>query len=194
MSGTRFVAYFFNCLDNNEKSLSISIEVLREKSLLSSKKEAREKAGNILKSWKNQKWMMINIGLIDIFWLLEQTSKRLQKVELCPWEIMTNVNGDVLEKQLDKKLWAALDMNVEKILSGEYKGQQTTVFQMFRRGRSADDIRQSSLSLLLTIQNRLSSLCRNIVDNLDKRPKNVKDHKSTDIIKTMGKCLNVRYS
>ena len=59
-------------------------------------------------------------------------------------------------------------------------------------GRSADDIRQISLSLLQTIQNRLSSLCRNIADNLDKRLKNVKDHKSTDIIKTMGKCLNVR--
>ena len=210
MSSTRFVAYFFKCLDNNEKSLSISIEVLREKSLLSSKKEIQEKAGNILKCWKTQQWMAINIGLIDIFRLLGQTSKRLQKVELFPWEIvdiqenvikdlremaeikMTNEKGNDLEKQFDKKLWTALDMNIEKILRGEYKGQETTVFQMFRRGRSADDIRQSSLSLLLTIQNRLSSFCRIVANNLEERLNNVKDHKSTNLIKTMGKCLNVR--
>ena len=213
MSSTRFAAYFFKCLDNNEKSLSISIEVLREKSLLSSKKEIQEKAGNILKCWKTQQWMAINIGLIDIFRLLGQTSKRLQKVELFPWEIvdiqenvikdlrkmseikMTNEKGNDLEKQFDKKLWTALDMNIEKILRGEYKGQETTVFQMFRRGRSADDIRQSSLSLLLTIQNRLSSFCRIVANNLEERLNNVKDHKSTNLIKTMGKCLNVkRYS
>ena len=210
MSSTRFAAYFFKCLDNNEKSLSISIEVLREKSLLSSKKEIQEKAGNILKCWKTQQWMAINIGLIDIFRLLGQTSKRLQKVELFPWEIvdiqenvikdlrkmseikMTNEKGNDLEKQFDKKLWTALDMNIEKILRGEYKGQETTVFQMFRRGRSADDIRQSSLSLLLTIQNRLSSFCRIVANNLEERLNNVKDHKSTNLIKMMGKCLNVR--
>ena len=54
MSNTRFVAYFYDCLDNNEKSLSISIEVLKEKSVSSAKKETKEKAGRILKSWKTQ--------------------------------------------------------------------------------------------------------------------------------------------
>ena len=104
---------------------------------------------------------------------------------------MTNEKGNDLEKQFDKKLWTALDMNIEKILRGEYKGQETTVFQMFRRGRSADDIRQSSLSLLLTIQNQLSSFCRIVANNLEERLNNVKDYKSTNLIKTMGKCLNV---
>ena len=36
---------------------------------------------------------------------------------------MININGDVLEKEFDKKLWTVLDMNVEKIFRGEYKGQ-----------------------------------------------------------------------
>ena len=54
MSGTRFVAYYYGCLANNEKSLSISIEVLKEKSETRSKKETREKARDILKSWKTQ--------------------------------------------------------------------------------------------------------------------------------------------
>ena len=38
MSSTRFVAYLFDCLSNNEKSLAISIEVLKEKSVSRSQK------------------------------------------------------------------------------------------------------------------------------------------------------------
>ena len=90
--------------------------------------------------------MAINIGLIDFFRLLRHTSKKLQKVELFPWEVvdiqenliidlrkmaeieMTDIYGKDLQKEFDKKLWTALDMNIEKILRGEYKGQDTTVF------------------------------------------------------------------
>ena len=47
-------------------------------------------------------------------------------------------------------------MNVEKVLTGEYKGQEMTEIN-FRRGRSADDLNQSSASFsLLTVQNYLS--------------------------------------
>ena len=85
LSDTRFVAYFGDCLSNNEKSLKISIMVLKEKSTdLSSKKEVRDKAGRILKQWKTQQWMMANLGLIDVFTVLGNTSKSLQKVEQFP--------------------------------------------------------------------------------------------------------------
>ena len=50
--------------------------------MYSSKKETKEKAGRILKSWKTQQWMRTNLGLIDIFKLLGKGSKRLQTVEL----------------------------------------------------------------------------------------------------------------
>ena len=40
-------------------------------------------------------------------------------------------------------------MEAQKILSEDYKGQDTTVFQVFKRERTADDIRKSSLSLLM---------------------------------------------
>ena len=209
LSSTRFVGYFGACLENNEKSLAISIEVLKEKSLNSAKKEAREKAGEILKKWKTQQWMMIHLGLIDIFNLLGVMSKRFQKVEVFPWQIidiqedmisalknmsnikLTNAAGDIIEKDLDKKLWPALEKNVENVLKGEYKGQETTVFQQFRRGRSADDIKQSSIRVLLTVQNRLGSLCKAIASKFEERIGREKDHKSAEIIKTMGECLNI---
>ena len=210
MSGTRFVAYYYGCLANNEKSLSISIEVLKEKSETSSKKETREKARDILKSWKTQQWMMTNLGLIDIFRQLGQVSRNMQTVELFPWEILeiqdgmirtlrkmgdiklTNDTGETFEDKFDKELWIELGLNVEKVLKGEYRGQDTTVFQMFRRGRSADAIKQSSLSLLTTVQNRLSSLCSDIASKFEERLNVEKDHQSTELIRSMGKCLNIQ--
>ena len=95
---------------------------------------------------------MIHLGLIDIFNLLGVMSKRLQKVEVFPWQIvdiqedmiaalkkmadikLTNEAGDIIENELDKNLWPALENNIENVLKGEYKGQETTVFHQFRRG------------------------------------------------------------
>ena len=45
------------------------------------------------------------------------------------------------------------------ILSEDYKSQDTIVFQVFRREIIADDIRKISLSLIITVENRLASLC-----------------------------------
>ena len=209
MSSTRFVAYLYECLSNNEKSLSISINVLEEKSVSSSSKETQEKAGRLLRSWKTQQWMLTNLGIIDIFRLLGKVSKKLQTVELFPWEIhgaqerlisnlrnmanlkLTDEDGEVFDKNFDAVYWDSLGKEVEKVISGEYKGQEASVLQGFRRGRSADDISRSSLSLLITVQNRLSSLCSAIADRLEDRLSREKDHKSTDLVKTTGKCLNI---
>ena len=53
---------------------------------------------------------------------------------------LTDEDGDIFEKRFDEKLFANLDKDADKIRIGEYRGQDTTVFQVFRRGRSADDI------------------------------------------------------
>ena len=70
--------------------------------------------------------MLINLGLIDIFRLLGQVSKKLQTVELFPWEIigtqtdliralrgmaelrLTDFDGEAFEYSFDKVLWASL--------------------------------------------------------------------------------------
>ena len=77
-------------------------------------------------------------------------------------------------------------MNVEKVLSSEYKGQEKTDIN-FRRGRSADVLNQSSASFsLLTVQNHLSIFCRTLACKLEERLGNEKDYKSTELIKSMG--------
>ena len=209
ISATRFVAYFYDCLSNNEKSLAISIEVLKEKNETSSNKETREKAGRILKAWKTQLWMMTNLGLIDVFRQLGQVSRNLQTVELFPWEVLeiqsgliktlremstiklTNEAGETFENNFDRELWHDLGLNVEKVLRGEYKGQDTTVFQMFQRGRSGEAIKEGSLSLLISVQNRLSSLCNGLASKLEKRLSVEKDHPSVNLIRHMADCLDI---
>ena len=210
MSSTRFVAYFFDCLDNNERSLSISIEVLKEKSeSATTKKDLKEKVGRILKTWKTQQWMMINLGLIDIFRVVSMASKSLQKVEIFPWDVLSiqeelltklrdmasikvaMVDSEEFENNLDENLWPSLSQDIKNILRGEYRGQDTTVFQMFRRGRSGDDIQSSSLSILKTVENRLSSLCKSLASKLESRLAKEKDHQSSAIIAMMGKCFDI---
>ena len=119
--------------------------VLQEKSTdNSTKRETREKAGRILKHWKTQQWMLINLGLIDIFALLGSISKSLQKVEQFPWQIsrtqgdliktlrkvadiqLANEAGDMFEGHFDKNLWVRLNADIEKVLSGKYKVQDTS--------------------------------------------------------------------
>ena len=143
--------------------------------------------------------MATNLGLIDIFSLLGKMSRRLQKVELFPWEIsqiqdelvstlrqMSNIkliddesDRPVFDQELDKNQWPALSKDLDNIMRGEYKGQETTVFEVFRRGRSGDDIMQSSLRVLTTVQNRLGSLSRAIADIFIERLGREKDHKSS---------------
>ena len=88
MSDTRFVAYWVRCLINFEKDLQISINVLKDKSENGTMKEIKEKAARILKRIKTQEFMLLNLGLIDIYEELRQVSKRLQNVEQFPWEIL----------------------------------------------------------------------------------------------------------
>ena len=68
--------------------MQISIEVLKVKSQTDSKAESREKAGRILKRIETQEFMMLNLGLIDIYQELGETSKALRKVEQFLWTIL----------------------------------------------------------------------------------------------------------
>ena len=72
-------------------------------------------------------------------------------------------------------------------IQGEYKGQETTVFQQFRRGRSADDVKQSSLRVVHSVQNRLTSFCSAVVCKLKSRLSTEKNHRCAELILTSTK-------
>ena len=104
---------------------------------------------------------------------------------------LTDEAGDIFEAKFDKDLWVKLAADIENVLSGDYKGQDTQVFQAFRRGRSSSDIRKASHSLLITVQNRLSSLCNTIANSLEERLENEETHSSSELINKMGNCLDI---
>ena len=107
--------------------------------------------------------------------------------------ILADEVGNPIEGELDGELWPSLKNHLDSVLSGTYKGLQTSVFMMFRRGRSADDINTSSLRLRVTIQNKLSRFCKTLVTKFNERLKNHNhdDHSSTQLIGTMSKCLDI---
>ena len=209
MSDTRFVAYWGGCLVNFEKDLQISIEVLKVTAVTASKSETREKAARVMKRIQTQEFMLLNLGLIDIYQDLGETSKKLQKVEQFPWDIpkiqesllknlqkrseikLADEDGNCPQDELDGKLWPALKKNMESVISCQYKGLASTIFSVVRRGRSSDDLNFSTLSLRTTVQNKLSSFCRVLASKFDVRVKDRSTHTATDLIESMSKCLDI---
>ena len=209
MSDTRFVAYWGGCLVSFEKDLQISIEVLKVKSETDSKPESREKSKRILKRISTQEFMMLNLGLIDIYEQLGEASKALQKVEQFPWTILeiqrslveslkkrsmiklSDENGDSTLDQIDKDLWPALGKNAANVISCKYKGLNTTIFSFLRRKRSSDDI-SSTLNLRTTIQNKLSSFYKTLATKLNDRIQENKYHTSTKLFELMSTCLDIK--
>ena len=169
MSDTRFVAYWGRCLSNFERDFKISIEVLKIKAESESKAESRQKAGRVLKRIQGQSFMLLNLGMIDIYQELGEVSKALQKVEQFPWailEIQKNLVQSLQERSkiklseedeesrvdiLDEKLWPVLKKNIKDVITCKYKGLDKTIFSSLRRRRSSDDVNTNSLSLLTTI-------------------------------------------
>ena len=209
MSDTRFVAYWGGCLSSFEKDLQFSIEVLKIKAETDSKSETREKAKRVMRRLQTQEFMLLNLGMIDIYQKLGIASKALQKVEQFPWEILetqqrlikdfeerSNIqlideHGASTVQNIDKKIWPALRQNAEKVLSCKYKGLNTTIFSMLRRGRSSEEINVGSLNLQITVQNKLSSFCKTLAKKFRSRIQENQYHESAKMFQLMSTCLDV---
>ena len=200
LSDTRFVAYFGDTLSNNEKSLEPSLEVLKKKSESASSHETREKASRILNSWTNKQWLLTNSGLVDIFNTMGFASKKLQKCEQFPWDVST-IQHSLIE-QLDNmaklnlseeigREWPTLKRNLKDITDGTYKNLKTDIFQTVRQGRSGDDISKDTLSLPQTVQNRLTSLCRNLSQRYKKRRDDRGQDQSVKLVNLFSKCFDI---
>ena len=56
------------------------------------------------------------------------------------------------------------------------------MFQVFRKERTEDDIRKSSLSLLIIVQSGPASLGKSTATKFEERLENEKDHQSADLV------------
>ena len=168
----------------------------------SSDKKVRETAASLLNKICSKKFLLVNLGVLDIYRLLGSFSKQLQRVEQFPWDIpklqqslvqqLETMEGLKLSEGggegIDQNMWTSLGEKLEDILEENYMTAQTSVFGPgLRRGRTSQDMSPHQ-SLLVTVQNKLVSLVKNLKVKLVER---INANPTPDIIIEMGKCLNL---
>jgi hypothetical protein len=125
-------------------------------------------------------------------------------VEQLPWTIPNKVQElvdslrsmqliDLAETpiMLNKGLWPTLAKNVNNVITDKYNSLQTDLFAEQRRGRSADDM--GDTNYLKTVENRLSSLCKNLADKIEERALKSEDGTFPEIFVEMKECFNLQY-
>ena len=204
LSDTRFSAYFESAINNFEKRTETTISALRKRES-SKDKKVKDTAARLLKEICNKKFLILNLGLLDVYRILGSVSSQLQSVQLFPWEIpkrqkeltetlqkmeklkltVDDVTGEV--EEIDQSVWPTLGEKIESVLDGTYVSVKTVLDVQPRRGRTAADISVSK-SLAQTVQNRLTSLCGHLAKVLLGR---LEANPTPSIITTMSKCLDL---
>ena len=201
MSATRFSAYFAESIGNFERRMETNVCALKKRAE-SKDKKVKEKAAGLLNKVLSKKFFLLNLGILDVYQLLGSYSKLLQRVEQFPWDI-PKLQQSLIEKLalmeglslsqvstegIDKSLWTNLRSKLGDVLDEKYVTAQTTLFGAeLRRGRAAQD-ESPHQSLLVTVQNKLVSLVKNLKTKLVDR---ITAHPTPDNIIEMGKCLNL---
>ena len=205
MSDTRFSAYFEGSISNFEKRMETNIAALRKRTE-STDKKVSDKAAGLLRRICSKQFFLTNLGLLDIYRLLGSSSKELQTVEQFPWVIpklqqklikqlekmeglQLSMDGDTGEiEEIDQSVWESIGDKIDDIMDDKYVSAQTVLAAPgARKGRSAKDI-PFSQSVLITVENRLTSLVRNLKTKLKERLDN---NPTPDVIKEMGRCLDL---
>ena len=204
LSDTRFSAYFEGSIANFVKRIETTIAALRMRTE-STDKKVKDKAADLLKKICNKKFFLLIHGIQDLYRLLGSISSLLPTVQQFPWDIpktqmkllkqlksmeklQLSVNDETGEvDEVDQSLWPNLGKHLNKIMNDEYVSVQTAMGQGRRMGRSKGDI-SSSLSVLTSVENNLTSLVRNIVKHLELR---LTASPTPKVIMEAGKCLDL---
>jgi hypothetical protein len=142
LSTTRFSAYFERSLSNFERDFPVIVQALQTRSIESGEKDAREHASNSLKKILTKTFIVVNLGLIDIYRLLGSYSCLLQMVEQFPWTVeqrlreliqclrdMSTMKLNSAEEDdevtdvgagIDQKIWPRLSQHVDSVLTEQY--------------------------------------------------------------------------
>ena len=185
-----------------ENDLTISVQPLQIRSIESGEKDQTEHAPNWLKKIVTKTFILVNLGLIDIYGLLGCYSCLLQTVEQFPWTVEQRLrelipclqdmsaislkpareDGKVTDVSagIDKKRWPRLSQYVNSVLTVGLAVERT-------RGESAADI--GSNDSMLTAQNRLTSHCKNLAERIENRTIKNEKYPIPDIFQLMGKPL-----
>ena len=145
MSGTRFSAYFEGSIKNFEKRIETSICALKKRTEGTDKKVV-EKASQLLRKIISKQFFLLNLGILDVYHLLASASKKLQKVEVFPWQIPL-IQQQLVEDlkkmedlrlsmdmeservvEIDKSVWQSLGARIDDIMDDKYTTAQAPLF------------------------------------------------------------------
>ena len=99
-------------------------------------------------------------------------------------------NRPITAETADK--WPTLMENLYDVMADKYKGLTTDIFAEQRRGRSADD--QGDITYIKTAENRLSSLCKNIANQIEESTVNNEEYSLHEIFTSMRDCFDLDHA
>ena len=151
-------------------------------------------------------------ALIYIYRVIATASCNLQTVEQFPWEVVANLKSVIkkLEKmsetieivtsdfnendriEVDQNEWPHLAMHLEELRLGQFKGLalNSKTASEGRRTRTQSDI--GNENDLITIKNRLTTLCSYQAIHIARRTINNEEHPFPAIISSMEGCFDIQ--
>ena len=216
-SKTRFAAHAEKSFSNFEKSFLIIVHALKERSESNTKK-VRETAQSHLKAILSAAFIATHLGLIDVYRELALASCDIQTVEQFPWQVVNRlkqliaklrdmascslsenddddfddddvIDGDTTSLHF-RSHWPTLSSHIQEIRNGSFRGLAISSAPGMRRRRSMDDERQRTI--LMTVQNRITSLCRYQASRIEDRTVNNKEHPYPSLIEILPKCFDLQ--
>ena len=140
LSGTRFSAYFGVSIANFEKRMETNVVALRKR-VEGLDKKVSETASKLLKRICSKEFLLLNLGILDVYQVLGSASKQLQTVEQFPWNVpklqqglieqlrkMEKLKLSESNREIDGTLWKNFAAKLEDVLEDSYMTAQTAVF------------------------------------------------------------------
>ena len=203
-SKTRFAAHAEKSFSNFEKSFLIIVRALEERSESNTKK-VRETAQGHLKAILSAEFIATHLGLIDVYRELAQASCNIQKVEQFPWQVVNRLkqiiaklrdmascsisDGDTTSLNF-RAHWPTLSSHIQEIRNGSFRGLAISSAPGLGRRRSMDD--EGQRTILMTVQNRITSLCRYQATRIEDRTVKNAEHPYPSLIEILPQCFDLQ--
>ena len=212
-SVTRFAAHVEKTFKNTYKSFEIIIKTLETRAE-SKDKKVSDVAKDLLTKLLSTKFVGTLLGCIDIYRVIATASCDLQTVEQFPWEVVANLNsvvtklkkmsetlkivnsdsnGNVTGEQtieVDENEWPHLARHLNDLKSGKFKNLAVGSGAARRAGRIRSYFGHEND--LLTVQNRLTTLCKYEAKHIATRTVNNQEHPYPPIISSMEGCFDIQ--
>ena len=214
-SVTRFASHVEKTYTNAYRSYEIIVRTLQTRAA-SNDKKVSEAAKELSSKLLTTKFVGTLLGCTDIYRVIATASCDLQQVEQFPWQVLAVLNdviaklkkmsttlkivpaaepsteGEEVEEtiEVDGNEWPLLAKHLEELKSGKFKTLAVGAGPARRAGRIRAFLGHEND--LLTVQNRLTTLCKYESQHISRRTIENQDHPFPAIISSMEGCFDVQ--